>query len=179
MIETDGELDRRIARLVGQRPADGIGMAEIAVRGFFGENHGVRGVEHRARIAAPELGFGHTAGPIVADGKVISGRKEFSAFVEGIIAQGIDDGSLPWTVDPKLSGIFVLSILNALAEIERECAAACEAGAERLPLRRRTTSKGSSSWTPRTSMVASGLTRTSARDQRLKRLAVQNTLCFG
>lgn len=46
--------------------------------------------------------------------RIVAARDAYELEFRRAIARGIDDGSLPWSVDPKLSGIFVLSILNAL-----------------------------------------------------------------
>lgn len=52
------------------------------------------------------------------DGKhrrhIVAARDAYELEFRRAIAEGIEDGSLPWETDPKLSGIFVLSILNAL-----------------------------------------------------------------
>lgn len=46
--------------------------------------------------------------------RIVAARDAYEAEFRRAIAQGLDDGSLDWDVDPKLGGIFVLSILNAL-----------------------------------------------------------------
>ena len=45
---------------------------------------------------------------------IVAARDAYELEFRRAIADGIADGSLGWTVDPKLGGIFVLSILNAL-----------------------------------------------------------------
>lgn len=48
-------------------------------------------------------------------GQILAARDAYEAEFRAAIAQGQADGSLPWGgADPKLVGIFVLSILNAL-----------------------------------------------------------------
>lgn len=46
--------------------------------------------------------------------RILSARDAYEAEFRAAIAEGLADGSLNWDVDPKLGGIFVLSILNAL-----------------------------------------------------------------
>jgi AcrR family transcriptional regulator len=46
--------------------------------------------------------------------RVVDARDAYEARFRAAIADGLADGSLDWAVDPKLGGIFVLSILNAL-----------------------------------------------------------------
>lgn len=46
--------------------------------------------------------------------RIVEARDAYEAEFRQAIAQGLADGSLDWYVDPKLGGIFVLSILNAL-----------------------------------------------------------------
>lgn len=46
--------------------------------------------------------------------RVVDARDAYEARFRAAIAAGLADGSLDWKVDPKLGGIFVLSILNAL-----------------------------------------------------------------
>lgn len=45
---------------------------------------------------------------------IVAARDAYEAEFRAAIAEGLADGSLDWPVDPKLGGIFVLSILNAL-----------------------------------------------------------------
>jgi TetR/AcrR family transcriptional regulator, cholesterol catabolism regulator len=47
-------------------------------------------------------------------GRIVAARDAYELEFRRAIADGNNDGSLPWRVDPKLAGIFVLSILNAL-----------------------------------------------------------------
>lgn len=46
--------------------------------------------------------------------RIVGARDAYEGEFRSAIAQGLGDGSLDWQVDPKLGGIFVLSILNAL-----------------------------------------------------------------
>lgn len=46
--------------------------------------------------------------------RVVQARDAYEAEFRSAIADGISDGSLDWEVEPKLAGIMVLSILNAL-----------------------------------------------------------------
>lgn len=46
--------------------------------------------------------------------RVVKARDAYEAEFRSAIADGVADGSLDWTVEPKLAGIMVLSILNAL-----------------------------------------------------------------
>lgn len=46
--------------------------------------------------------------------RIVGARDAYEADFRSAIADGLADGSLDWSVDPKLGGIFVLSILNAL-----------------------------------------------------------------
>lgn len=46
--------------------------------------------------------------------RILSARDAYEAEFRRSIADGLVDRSLDWDVDPKLAGIFVLSILNAL-----------------------------------------------------------------
>lgn len=46
--------------------------------------------------------------------RIVGARDRYEAHFREAIALGITDGSLPWTTEPKLGGIMVLSILNAL-----------------------------------------------------------------
>lgn len=46
--------------------------------------------------------------------QVIAARDAYEATLRGILAAGSDDGSFRAGLDPKLDGIFVLSILNAI-----------------------------------------------------------------
>ncbi|MGA7272939.1 MAG: TetR/AcrR family transcriptional regulator, partial [Acidimicrobiia bacterium] len=45
---------------------------------------------------------------------IVEARDAYEAEFRAAISQGLADGSLDWTVGPKLGGIMVLSILNAL-----------------------------------------------------------------
>ena len=45
---------------------------------------------------------------------ILAARDAYEAEFRAAIAQGQAEGSLDWGVDPKLGGIFILSILNAL-----------------------------------------------------------------
>ncbi|MGH8911133.1 MAG: TetR/AcrR family transcriptional regulator [Acidimicrobiia bacterium] len=47
-------------------------------------------------------------------GRIVAARDAYEAEFRAAIADGLADGSLQWAVDPKLGGIMVLSILNAL-----------------------------------------------------------------
>lgn len=47
-------------------------------------------------------------------GRIVAARDAYEAEFRSAIADGLADGSLDWEVDPKLGGIFVLSVLNAL-----------------------------------------------------------------
>lgn len=47
-------------------------------------------------------------------GRILAARDSYEAEFRDAIRQGIQDGSLRWRTDPKMAGIFVLSILNAL-----------------------------------------------------------------
>jgi AcrR family transcriptional regulator len=46
--------------------------------------------------------------------RIVAARDAYEAEFRAAIQAGFDDGSLDWEVDPKLGGIMVLSILNAL-----------------------------------------------------------------
>lgn len=46
--------------------------------------------------------------------RIVAARDAYEAEFRAAIAEGLEDGSLDWEVDPKMGGIFVLSILNAL-----------------------------------------------------------------
>lgn len=46
--------------------------------------------------------------------QVIAARDEYEATLRGILSDGIVDGSFRKDLDPKLDGIFILSILNAV-----------------------------------------------------------------
>lgn len=46
--------------------------------------------------------------------RIVAARDAYELEFRRAIADGIGDGSLAWRVDPKLAGIFVLSIVNAL-----------------------------------------------------------------
>lgn len=46
--------------------------------------------------------------------RIVAARDAYEGEFRAAIAAGLEDGSLDWEVDPKLGGIFVLSILNAL-----------------------------------------------------------------
>lgn len=46
--------------------------------------------------------------------RIVGARDAYEDEFRSAIAAGLSDGSLDWQVDPKLGGIFVLSILNAL-----------------------------------------------------------------
>ncbi|HEX2153199.1 MAG TPA: TetR/AcrR family transcriptional regulator [Acidimicrobiia bacterium] len=46
--------------------------------------------------------------------RIVAARDAYESEFRAAIGQGLTDGSLDWDVDPKLGGIFVLSILNAL-----------------------------------------------------------------
>lgn len=45
---------------------------------------------------------------------IVEARDAYEAEFRAAIALGLADGSLDWAIDPKLGGIMVLSILNAL-----------------------------------------------------------------
>jgi AcrR family transcriptional regulator len=45
---------------------------------------------------------------------IVAARDAYEAEFRGAIAAGLADGSLDWDIDPKLGGIMVLSILNAV-----------------------------------------------------------------
>jgi AcrR family transcriptional regulator len=46
--------------------------------------------------------------------RIVGARDAYEAEFRAAIAGGLADGSLDWDIDPKLGGIMVLSILNAL-----------------------------------------------------------------
>jgi len=46
--------------------------------------------------------------------QVIAARDTYEGTLREILAAGIDDGSFRSGLDPKLEGIFILSILNAI-----------------------------------------------------------------
>lgn len=46
--------------------------------------------------------------------RIVAARDAYEAEFRAAISTGLEDGSLDWEVDPKLGGIFVLSVLNAL-----------------------------------------------------------------
>ncbi|HZD04325.1 MAG TPA: TetR/AcrR family transcriptional regulator, partial [Longimicrobiales bacterium] len=46
--------------------------------------------------------------------RIVAARDAYEAEFRAAIADGLADGSLAWQVDPKLGGIMLLSILNAL-----------------------------------------------------------------
>lgn len=46
--------------------------------------------------------------------RIVDARDAYEAEFRAAIGDGLADGSLDWKVDPKLGGIMVLSILNAL-----------------------------------------------------------------
>lgn len=46
--------------------------------------------------------------------RIVGARDAYEAEFRSAIAAGLEDGSIPWSTDPKLGAIMVLSILNAL-----------------------------------------------------------------
>ncbi len=46
--------------------------------------------------------------------RIVTARDRYEVVLRGILAAGVEDGTLSPTTDPKLSGIFVLSVLNAV-----------------------------------------------------------------
>ncbi len=47
-------------------------------------------------------------------GRIVAARDEYEASLRRLLAGGVSDGSFRADVDPRLAGIFILSILNAV-----------------------------------------------------------------
>jgi AcrR family transcriptional regulator len=104
-LATTGDASDRLEALIGGHVAVVVDNLEVA-RTFLNEARMLDG-EHRSRI--------------------IDARDHYEEAFRSVIREGVTDGSFGRGVDPKMSSIFILSILNAIerwyrpdGELDRE-----------------------------------------------------------
>lgn len=107
VVEKGARLFARSAEIAGDHPGTGADHLRALIAGHVdvvvGHLDEVRTYLNEARF----LDGTHRRA-------ILSARDAYEAEFRRAIRSGLDDGSLDWEVDPKLGGIFVLSILNAL-----------------------------------------------------------------